>query len=262
MSTDTARGESAKHGQSRSWWATITASAVIVVAVVGFAVLERLPTLQGSKDQWTPFVFALIGVALYVMSSAKSRRERFDVRYVPDYCYRAAQAVVYLYLIMAIIAQAGPTEGYEFTNWPPNLIGLMVGMFILHVEKAVEGLGQRFEEVLAGFLPRSLVAKTSREKQLEQLRSEQKFQSIKAQSELLASQIRDPALRAEVPKRLAEAERAIRDGDLDSIEDAVNSLAWDYEQLKVGLREEEMTLAEVLSLARRGREDTAGGQHT
>ena len=257
MEIQQANLRAALRAQAASWWVTIAVSVGIVVGIIWFARLEALPILRGATHQWSPFVFALLGVALYVMASRTKRRERFDVRYFPDYCYRAAQAVVYLYVILAIVVQVGPQQEYPLTQWPPTLIGLLVGMFIEHVEKAMEGFGQRFEEVLAGFLPRSLVAKTSREKQLDRLRNEQRYATIKTQLELVASQGRDPGLRAAVPRRLGQVEQVIRDGDDKAIADEVDRLAWEFEEIKVAMREEEMNVAEVLSLLRRP--SAAGG---
>ena len=45
----------------------------------------------------TSFVFTYLRVTLYVLHVAKQRRAEFDLRYLPDYWYRAAQAAVYLY---------------------------------------------------------------------------------------------------------------------------------------------------------------------
>jgi hypothetical protein len=222
---------------------------IIVSAALVIGIFGKLPNLAQTSSQWTPFIFTIIGVTLYIMMSAKQRRERFDLKYLPDYCFRYAQAVIYLYVIMSIIAQT-KTETYDFESWPPNLIGLFVGMFILHVEKAMEGLGQRFEEALAAILPRALTAKTSREKQLEKMRSEQKFKEIKFQSEMLASQIDDPGLKDNWQARLARVEATIRDGDREGIEDAVHGLAWDYESLKRSVREETATVDEILRVSR------------
>lgn len=242
----------AKGYRAKTGWPTIIASGVIILLILVLAAIGELPVLGDAQNQWSPFVFTLVGVVLYVMASAKSRRDRFDLRYAPDYFFRGAQAVVYLYVIMSIIAQmkAEPSTQYNFVSWPPNLIGLLVGMFILHVEKAMEGLGQRFEEVLAGLLPRALTAKTSREKQLERLRVEQKFQEIKMQSEGLISQMRDTNTISDLKAHLDAVSQTIRDGDLDGTQDAVSQLAWKFEGLKQALREEELTVQEILSADR------------
>jgi hypothetical protein len=226
--------------------ATIGISAVIVVGVFVLAAADRLVLLQGATSPWTPFAAALIGVSLYVMASVRKRRDRFDAKFLPDYAFRAAQAIVYVYVILAIGVQSDKVT--NLSAWPPNVIGLFVGMFILHVEKAMEGLGQRFEEVLTGLLPRSLAAQTSREKQTAQLSAEMKFRDIQKQSELLASQMRSSSLYSALQTRLKEVEGTIRDGDPDAIQDAVSALAGVFERIKVDQRVEARTVEEVLNL--------------
>jgi hypothetical protein len=210
------------------------------------AVVDRMVLLKNATNSWTPFAAALIGVSLYVMASIRKRKDRFDPRFLPDYAFRAAQAIVYVYVILAIGVQSNKLT--DLAAWPPNVIGLFVGMFILQVEKAMEGLGQRFEEVMTGLLPRSLAVQTSREKQYTQLSSEMKFRDIQKQSELLASQMRSSSLYSALQQRLCDVERTIRDGDPDSIQDAVNALAGAFERVKVDLRVEARSIEEILDL--------------
>jgi apolipoprotein N-acyltransferase len=132
------------------WIPTILALAVVAV-IVALAVTGDLPALANSPHQWTPFAFTSLGVTLYVLQAAKRRRSEFDLRYLPDYCFRAAQAAVYLYVIMTVIARG---EAHEFASWPPNLIGLFVGLFIEQVEEAVQGVGQRLGDALAVVFPK------------------------------------------------------------------------------------------------------------
>lgn len=234
-------------------WATIVVALVIVAAAFVLASLGKLPMLgedgARAQAQALPLVFAVVGVLLYVMASAKTRRSRFDLKYLPDYCFRAAQAVVYLYVIMAITAQSTDLQ-QGFASWPPNLVGLLVGMFILHVEKAMEGLGQRFEELLAALLPRALTARTARDKQLVQLDAKRKYDEMRTQSELLSTQIDDPAMKAGLQQRLTEVGQVIRDGDVDGMQEAVNALAWEFEEMKRALREEHLTVGEILAAGR------------
>ena len=141
----------------KSIWLPSLLSLAIVAIIVALAAQGELPVLSDSRHQWTPFVFAYLGVTLYVLQVAKQRRAQFDLRYVPDYCYRAAQAAVYLYVIMTLIARG---QAHEFASWPPNLVGLCVGLFIEQVEAAVQGLGQRLGGALAVVFPKSGAAKT------------------------------------------------------------------------------------------------------
>lgn len=132
-------------------WLPSVLSLTVVAIIVVLAVQGELPALSNSPHQWTPFVFTYLGVTLYVLQVAKQRRAEFDCRYLPDYCYRAAQAAVYLYVIMTLIARG---QAHEFASWPPNLIGLFVGLFIEQVEAAMQGLGGRLGDALAVVFPK------------------------------------------------------------------------------------------------------------
>lgn len=221
------------------------ASLAIVLAALVLSINGWLP-ITLDKKQWLPFVSCLVGVTLYTLSAVKKRRDRFDLRYLPDYLYRAAQAMVYLYVILAVGWQK---EGavLDFERWPPNLWGLLVGLFIEHVEKAMEGLGQRFEEVLAGILPRALDAPTSRERQLGRVRLEQRFREIQTQAEMLLPQLRSPAVREALRAQIDGTLRTLREGDEKAIEDEIRRLALDFEQLKQAAREEDLTVGEILA---------------
>jgi len=239
---------------------TLWASTAVTLGILALAYQEQLLLLKKGQSQWLPFASALIGVSLYFMSTAKTYRDNWQLRYLPDYCYRAAQAVVYVYIVLAIMGQEGwgladgPPQVPpipDFSHWPPNLIGLVVGLFILHVEKAVEGFGQRFEEALTAVLGRSLTARTSREKQIARLRDEQTFSEIERQAELLASQLRSPGAREAIQRRLATVGALVRTGSPEELRQEVEKLSWEFEQIKVALREDSQTVAEILGGARR-----------
>ncbi len=230
---------------------TVFLSLLVVGAVFWFAARDSLPVLAG-QEEWLPFLSALVGVTLYVMSEARTRRDRFEAKFIPDYFYRMAQAMVYLYVILSVYTSL-QDQTYDLTRWGPNVTGLLVGMFILHVEKAMEGFGQRFEEVLAGVLPRSLTAKTSREKQMDLLRADHKFQDIQSQAATLSALVPDPGIRAKLLERLSKVKSRIEEGketDLKGIQDEVEALAWEFEQLKIAARHEEVTMSELLAKLR------------
>ena len=279
-------------------------------------------------DRFMPFLATLVGVSLYMMGVTKTYKERFDYRYLPDYCYRVAQAVVYTYVVLAIMAQVdvglsagddrqpdrpqvivspsptatpaptsapgqtptpapvaspspasspaitptvtpsptatpapgspddsaaenGASSDKDFSSWPPVLVGLMIGLFILHVEKAMEGFGERFGEALSALLGRSLEGKTPRERQMDRIRDEKKLDEIRQQAELMASQAPGGAVLKGFQKRIEEVTDICRDGEPNAIHDAVTKLAWDFEQVKVALREETTTVAEILGRSTR-----------
>ena len=153
-------------GTRRARTFSVVASVGLVVMGLALAWVNKLPGIP-SEGQLVPFVSTLVGVTFYVLYNVRKRRDRFDVKFLPDYTFRAAQAVVYLYAILGMFHYLR-SEGEEqaLLEWPPNLIGLFVGMYILHVERAMEGLGYRFEEVLTSVLGRSLSIPTRREKDI------------------------------------------------------------------------------------------------
>lgn len=309
-----------KAGGYPLWTALGIVFGTLVLASQGFG-------LNGGANPLLPFLATLVGVSLYMMGATKSYKEKFRYRYLPDYCYRIAQSVVYTYAVLAIMAQSnlgvtrtdhstdtpassapspnpvapetaspegppstlpaptappqspGPTStpsattsasptdeaspsgsgsasGKEestvkdFSRWPPNLIGLLIGLFILHVEKAMEGFGERFGEALTAILGRSLEGKTPREKQMDRIRDEKKLEEIRQQAELIASQAPGRAVLEGFQKRLADVTDTVREGEPNAIHDDVVKLAWEFEQLKVALREETSTVAEILGHAK------------
>ncbi len=136
--------------RNTSIWLPSALSLAIVATIVALAVAAELPALSDSRHQWTPFVFTYLGVTLYMLQKAKRHRAEFDARYLPDYCYRAAQAAVYLYVVMTLIARG---HAREFASWPPSVVGLFVGLFIEQVEDAVQGIGLRLAGAVAMVFP-------------------------------------------------------------------------------------------------------------
>lgn len=222
------------------------ASLAIIAFIVGCAAFDLLVGIPPEK-QWIPFATCLVGVTLYVVSSVKKRRERFDYAYLPDYFYRAAQAVVYLYATLAVM-QLDTTPG-ALSNWPPNLVGLFVGLYIPHVEKAIEGFGQRFEEALTAVFGRSLAAPTSREKDIQYVQLEGRVRDIQRAAEILASQRGGDAVVDGLRTRLDAVSKTMADGDYDAVRKEVNDLVVDFEATKEAMRQEEATVQKVLALA-------------
>lgn len=297
------------------WIAVVVVLGTMALAWNGMGLDDEYST-GFALDRLMPFLATLVGVSLYMMGVTKTHKERFDYRYLPDYCYRIAQSVVYTYVVLAIMAQVdvgvvadtaphaeqssvtatpsptptptptptattlgatstptpspsttptvtqspapttsetdsgsdttNPKTDKDFSRWPPVLVGLMIGLFILHVEKAMEGFGERFGEALSALLGRSLEGRTPREKQMDRIRDEKKLEEIRQQAELMASQAPGRAVLVGFQKRIAEVTGICRDGEANAIHDAVTKLAWEFEQIKVALREETTTVAEIL----------------
>jgi hypothetical protein len=240
--------------------------ALVAVGLIlaGFNVLPAIP----KEGQIVPFISTLVGVTFYVLYNVRRRRERFDLKFLPDYAFRAAQAVVYLYAILAIFDVMRARSETDFLlQWPPNLIGLFVGMYILHVERAMEGLGYRFEEVLTAILGRSLSMPTRREKDIQLVQAAGKFRDIQQQAEVMAAQAGPPAVIQDLKQRFREVSGAITDRDHDAAVKEVRELSLDFELTKQEIRRETKTVRKVLGMVEAHplgpipeREDPSGGR--
>jgi hypothetical protein len=218
---------------------------VVGLLLAGFNKLPGIPP----EGQGVPFISTLVGVTFYILYNVRKRRDRFDLKYVPDYTFRAAQAVVYLYAILAMFDfLRSRDEKDALLQWPPNLIGLFVGMYILHVERAMEGLGYRFEEVLTSVLGRSLSLPTRREKDIQLVQAEGRFREIQKQAELMAAEGGAPALVEGFKERFRQVSDAIDERDHDATVKEVTELALDFERTKQELRREARTVSRVLGM--------------
>ncbi len=90
---------------------------------------------------------ALVGATLYFLSSLKRHDVDFVPGYLPDYAFRAAQAVTYTFLVFTTPLMRDQT----FYDWPPLTVGLFVGLFIQQVEHALEAVAERVTAGLAAF---------------------------------------------------------------------------------------------------------------
>jgi hypothetical protein len=227
---------------------SVVASVALVLVGLLLAWFNKLPGIP-PEGQRVPFISTLVGVTFYVLYNVRKRRDRFDLKYVPDYAFRAAQAVVYLYAILAIFDFLRSQDQRDaLLQWPPNLIGLFVGMYILHVERAMEGLGYRFEEVLTSVLGRSLSLPTRREKDIELVQAEGRFREIQKQAELVAAEGGAPALVEGLKERFRRVSDAIDERDHDATVKEVTELALDFERTKRELRREARTVSRVLGM--------------
>jgi hypothetical protein len=229
-----------------------TFSVVASVALVGVGLVlawsNKLPGIP-AQGQLMPFISTLVGVTFYVLYNVRKRRDRFDTKYLPDYVFRAAQAVVYVYAILAIFnftLAAGDDQA--LLRWPTNLIGLFVGMYILHLERAIEGLGYRFEEILTAVLGRSLALPTRRETDIRLVQAEGRFREIQNQAELLVADAGPPALVEGFKKRFRCVSDAIRERDYDSVVKEVTELSLDFERTKQEVRRQARTVSRVLGM--------------
>jgi hypothetical protein len=137
-------------------------SAVIISIVLSLSYYQGGQLFDGDSavspvENLLPYLSNTAGVFLFIMHTSKRKRNNWRVRdYWGDHCFRLAESFAYLFLILWAWAAAtndGSTPVVQ--RVPPNIIGFMVGLYIVRVERAVEGFGDKFEETITTLLPRA-----------------------------------------------------------------------------------------------------------
>lgn len=168
------------------------------------------PPPESGFEYLIPFGTAFAGVLLFIMNVARDKREKFDFRkYFGEYAFRVAQTAVYLLIVWwawTVWVQQGNTS----TSLPPNILGLLVGLFILRVERAIEAMGEKFEEALNTILP-AAISLSGPEKRQTHLKAASDVRDLEAQWQLLRPRIPDLGARDKIDASL-EAARSINEG--------------------------------------------------
>ena len=168
------------------------------------------PTPPSGWSYLIPFGTAFAGVLLFIMSVARDKRSKFDFRkYFGEYAYRVAQTAVYL-LIVWWAWTVWVARGNASTSLPPNILGLLVGLFILRVERSIEAMGEKFEEVLSTILP-GAISLSGPEKRQVHLKAASDVRDLETQWQLLRSRIPDLGARDKIDAAL-EAARKVTGG--------------------------------------------------
>ena len=148
--------------------------------------------------------------------------------------FRIAQAVAYLFIVQWAWA-AGTDKAVPGTSLSPNLLGFFVGLFILRVERAIDALGERFEEVLTAILPRSLAYKTPQERRQENFKLRSKLEELEQQFETIRPQIRDEEGQAQFEEELRKALALADSENPEGLQEKVADLQHRYELMKKNL---------------------------
>jgi hypothetical protein len=155
-----------------------------------------------------PYLLNLAGVALFVMNTARQKRGRWSLAdYWGDHLFRVAQSFAYLYVVLWAwkTAEVGDS-GNIAKNFGPNILGFFVGFYILRVERAMQGLGDRFEEMLGAVLPRSISLLQAQQRREQQVRASYRLDEILTQYEAVRSQLGDRGMR-ELGRHFEQAKR-------------------------------------------------------
>lgn len=227
---------------------------VIVIAVVLWVSYCYGDILFGfsdsdGKEYLIPYVTALSGVLLFIMNVARKKKKEWKLRdFWGDHCFRIAQSFAYLFFIMWAyykVTNGGGDEGGDEASNPasmtlaltPNILGFLVGLYILRVERAMDGFGDKFEEIITAILPRATRYVSTEERRRQQLRMVYKIEDIGTQYEALRPRIEDPAAQFKIDKLIDEAHSAAEGEDPDKVKPAVDALTRAFEEAKKSMGE-------------------------
>lgn len=198
-----------------------------------------------AKDSLLPYLTNTAGTLLFIMHTSRRKRARWKIReYWGEHCFRLAQSFAYLFIVLwawptgTETGPAGSTVVVPSVNQvPPLIIGFLVGLFVTRVERAMEGLGDKFEEALTAILPRATQYVSAEEKKRQQLRAVYRTDDMLTEYESLRPLIDDPAAQALIDDLAKKAKTAIAGDDPDAVTDAVDALGRTLETAKRSIGE-------------------------
>jgi hypothetical protein len=235
-------------------------SALIVAVVIWVSYVYGGDIYKESErnlDYLIPFGTCLAGVLLYVMSVIRQKGSAWKLRnFWGDYCYRVAQAFAYLFIVLwawsSVSGTPGVNGGVSVTSVPPNILGFLVGFFILRVERAMESLGEKFEEVLMSIFPRSLNYITIQEKRRQEMKDKFKLEDMKTQYEALRPMIENEAARQKIEEGLQEALEAAGKDDSEEAKKKIDRVARTMDDARQAMNESLVPLDDLIRVPQHG----------
>ena len=180
-----------------------------------------------------PYLTCLAGVLLFIMSTARQKGDDWDLgRYWGEHSYRVAQAFAYLFVVWWAWSKVAADGGLEGTYIRPNILGFLVGFFILRVERAMDGLGDKFEEMLFAVLPRAARYTVVEERKRQQLRAGYKLTDIATQWDVLSTQVGNESAKEDFEARLRSALELAAGADPEKARHAADDVSRMFERLK------------------------------
>ena len=204
------------------FWSAVVVAVVLSVSFFQGANLFNTGTATLNRgEHLIPFLLCFVGVALFVMNTARRKGDDWEFgRYYGDQAYRVAQAFGYLLVVWWAWASAVNVD-VQGTSLPPNILGFLVGLFILRVERAMEGLGDKFEEALKAVLPRAIAYQTAEERKRNQLRGMYRIEDILSEWKGIRPQMDDLGARDMIDRAF---DRAVEDAHGEDPEKARQSV--------------------------------------
>ena len=193
-----------------------------------------------------PYATCLAGVLLFIMGTARAKGDDWDLRrYWGEHAYRIAQAFAYLFVVWWAWGTLG-TNALEGIHIGPNILGFLVGFFILRVERAMDGLGEKFEEVLFAVLPRTARYTAIEERKRQQVRAGYKLTDIATQWEVVSAQISDEETKKSFEDRLERAIGLAAGTDVEKSRLATDEVSRMFQRLKSEAGEVVVPLDDVI----------------
>ena len=237
-------------GQQRNLFMLILSTVIIVMLYLALRIYSR--AIYGVDtplpEAAVPFGTCFAGVLLFILSVSRRKRETWDLKkYSGEHLYRVAQAFAYLFIILWAWPNGGSSSQMtvqglapvtsQAIQVPPNILGFLVGFFVLRVERAMDSLGEKFEEVLMSILPRSVTYTTIQEKRRQILRDTYKLEDMTAKYEVLRPLIEDAAARRKIDEKLANAVELASAEDPERTSESINDFARSVEYARHALGE-------------------------
>ena len=237
------------HPQWRHLFMLALSAAVIgVVLFVSYEYGSELfhKAVQYKTLYLVPYLTNLAGVLIWIMNTSRKKSDRWKLRdHWGDHCFRVAQSFAYLFIVLWAWNSASK-GGAVATDFSPNILGFLVGLFILRVERAMEGLGDKFEEALTAVLPRATQYVSAEERRRRQLKMVYKVDDITTQYDVLRGQLADRAARDKFDRLLDEAQSAVVGEDPEKLKASIDRLTREFDDIKKSASEILVPLEDLL----------------
>lgn len=236
-----------RRNRSRNWF-LLALSAVVTGIILPLAYFqgEAFFSTSGAASQpappqssyLIPYLTCLAGSLLFVMNTARSKGEDWDGGgYFGEHAYRIAQAFAYLFVVWWAWSNLLEDEVLAGTYLGPNVLGFLVGLFILRVERAMDGLGDKFEELLFALLPRAARYTVLEERKRQQVRAGYRLTDVATQWDVIRAQIGDEGAKASFDRELTEALELASSSDPEKARRAADRIGRMFEEMKLGAGE-------------------------
>jgi hypothetical protein len=236
-----------RRNRSRNWFLVALSTAVTgIILPLAYFQGEAFFSSPGAANQpavppssyLIPYLTCLAGSLLFVMNTARAKGEEWDWGgYFGEHAYRVAQAFAYLFVVWWAWSNLLEDEVLTGTYLGPNVLGFLVGLFILRVERAMDGLGDKFEELLFALLPRAARYTVVEERKRQQVRAGYRLTDIATQWDVIRAQIGDEGAKASFDRELTAALELASSSDPEKARRAAEQIGRMFEEMKLAAGE-------------------------